>query len=151
MTDDDKIQVENKIKLLRNANGLTQKQMAEKINMCENAYARMERGENKDFSLHKLDKIAKAFDINILELLSLGEEKVIYCTVTEHSINTNHNNGSGVLIGTVNGEGEHGVIATTTLQMTVNHQAEIINQLKEENKMLKEMIRLLKETSQNKN
>ncbi len=56
-----------------------------------------------------------------------------------------------MLIGTVNGEGEHGVIATTTLQMTVNHQAEIINQLKEENKMLKEMIRLLKETSQNKN
>ncbi len=69
MTDDDKIQVENKIKLLRNANGLTQKQMAEKINMCENAYARMERGENKDFSLHKLVFIVQSPSIVLIQII----------------------------------------------------------------------------------
>ncbi len=129
------MQVHDKIKLLRNSHHLTQEDMAEKLEMSVNGYAKMERG-GTNIQIEKLEQIANIFGIDVLELMSLGENKVIYCTVTD-----NENNG-GVLIGVAEDES---LTTTTKLQMTVNHQAEIIARQEKELETLKEMIALLKE------
>ena len=45
-----------------------QEQMAEKLNMSLNGYAKIERGESKIY-LDKLDQIAQVFDIDVIELM----------------------------------------------------------------------------------
>ncbi len=131
------MQVHDKIKLLRNSHHLTQEDMAEKLEMSVNGYAKMERG-GTNIQIEKLEQIANIFGIDVLELMSLGEKNVIYCMVTDNSSNSGIN-----LIGAT--DEDSGIISMTKLQMTVNHQAEIIARQKEELETLKEMIELLKE------
>jgi transcriptional regulator with XRE-family HTH domain len=52
--------VNEKIKLVREAKGFTQEQVAEKLQMSKNGYGDIERGAT-DPKLSKLEKIAEAF------------------------------------------------------------------------------------------
>jgi transcriptional regulator with XRE-family HTH domain len=54
--------VNDKIRLIREAKGLTQEQVAEKLEMSPNAYGNIERGDN-DPKLSKLQKIAEIFEL----------------------------------------------------------------------------------------
>lgn len=65
--------VSEKIRLIREAKGLTQEQVAEKIGISPSVYGDIERGEN-DPKLSKLQKIAKAFEIELSELVDLTEK-----------------------------------------------------------------------------
>ena len=56
--------VNDKIRLIREAKGLTQEQIAEKLEMSPNAYGNIERGDN-DPKLSKLQKIAEIFEIHL--------------------------------------------------------------------------------------
>ncbi len=137
--------VNEKIKLLRHSHNLTQEEMAKAIGMTTNNYAKIERGSEGNIKMYHLQKIAEKFDTDILELLSLGEKKFVYCTFAEHTINNDTN--QGVLIGEISDDTKNTVIATSQLQQTVNHQKEIIEQLKEEIQTLKEMVELLKNSN----
>jgi transcriptional regulator with XRE-family HTH domain len=66
--------VNDKIRLIREAKGLTQEQVAEKMEMSPNAYGNIERGDN-DPKLSKLQKIAEIFEIELSELISLSEKE----------------------------------------------------------------------------
>ena len=66
--------VNDKIRLIREAKGLTQEQIAEKLEMSPNAYGNIERGDN-DPKLSKLQKIAEIFEIDLSELISLSEKE----------------------------------------------------------------------------
>lgn len=65
-----------KIRALREINQWSQEDMAEKMDISTNAYARMECGETK-LSLEKLDKIATIFNIDIIELLNISNKQRI--------------------------------------------------------------------------
>lgn len=53
---------------LREANTWLQEQMAEKLNISLNGYAKIERGESKIY-LEKLEQIAQVVDIDFVELM----------------------------------------------------------------------------------
>ena len=57
----------DKIRELRKAQNWSQEEMAEKMEMSKNGYARIERGEGK-LDWDKLQKIAAIFKIDIVQL-----------------------------------------------------------------------------------
>jgi transcriptional regulator with XRE-family HTH domain len=68
--------VNEKIRLIREAKGLTQEQVAEKLEVSPSTYGDIERGDN-DPKLSKLQKIAKIFEMELPELVDLSEKGTI--------------------------------------------------------------------------
>lgn len=69
----------------------SQEQMAEKLNLTANGYAKIERGETK-LHLDRLEKIAQVFNVDITELLP-DKELIIVCDneIGDTSIGDNSN------------------------------------------------------------
>jgi transcriptional regulator with XRE-family HTH domain len=64
-----------KIRFLRQAKGWTQEEVADKLNMSQNGYGCIERGET-DVNLSRLEQIADLFEIKLSELLGLDEKNI---------------------------------------------------------------------------
>lgn len=62
-----------KIRQLRESRQWTQEEMAERLSMSKNGYAKIERGDTRS-NLGRLEQIAEVFGIDIMELLSYGED-----------------------------------------------------------------------------
>ena len=69
--------VNEKIRKFREAKDWSQEQMAEKLNMSLNGYAKIERGESKIY-LDKLEQIAQVFDIDIIELMQSDGKNICF-------------------------------------------------------------------------
>lgn len=130
------MKVHDKVRLMRNMKDITQEDMAVKLHMSTNGYSKIERGET-NLQMDRLEQIADVFDIDVIELMSLGEKSAVFCTVGEN--NTNHG-----LMNVVGVEDQELVNQVSKLQMTVMHKEEIINHQKQEIESLKEIIELLK-------
>ena len=124
------MKIQEKIRFIREARDWSQEEMATKLNMSTNGYAKIERGETKA-SIPKLEQIAEIFKVELMELLSFGEKHV-------YLISDNSNNGCNVI-----GSPEL-AFEIQKLQLIVNHKDEIIDNQKQEIAYLKEMIELLK-------
>lgn len=123
------MKISEKIRSVRKSKNWTQEDMAEKLNMCVNAYAKIERGETNTLN-PKLEKIAQILGVELLELFSL--DKNVYLA--------NDNCWS------------HNTVSSTSeiafeiqkLQIQLSHKDEIIEQLRNEISLLKDMIELMK-------
>lgn len=111
-----------KIKLLRQNNGLTQAQMAERLDMSVNAYGAIERGETKIIS-ENLDLILREFEMELLDFLSIGENGVI-CIISKnkHNIGIKDIKNNGHIV--INTKNENAVVYT-------NDSGELTNQVEE--------------------
>ncbi|AWW34585.1 transcriptional regulator [Mannheimia varigena] len=69
--------INEKIRKLRESNSWSQEQMAEKLNMSLNGYAKIERGESKIY-LEKLEQIAQVFDIDVVELMQSDGKNICF-------------------------------------------------------------------------
>jgi transcriptional regulator with XRE-family HTH domain len=69
--------VNEKIRKIREAKDWSQEQMAEKLNMSLNGYAKIERGESKIY-LDKLEQIAQVFDIDVVELMHSDGKNICF-------------------------------------------------------------------------
>ena len=69
--------VNEKIRKIREAKDWSQEQMAEKMNMSLNGYAKIERGESKIY-LDKLEQIAQVFDIDVVELMQSDGKNICF-------------------------------------------------------------------------
>lgn len=69
--------VNEKIRKIREAKDWSQEQMAEKLNMSLNGYAKIERGESKIY-LDKLEQIAQVFDIDVVELMQSDGKNICF-------------------------------------------------------------------------
>jgi transcriptional regulator with XRE-family HTH domain len=69
------MQLGEKITLMRTLKGLTQEEMAARLNMSITGYAKIERGETK-LQNPRLEKIAEVFGIELSELLSFDTKNV---------------------------------------------------------------------------
>jgi len=58
---------------MRKMKGWSQSEIAEKIGMSANGYGNIERGGTR-VSLSRLEKIAEVFGIDLIELMSLGDQ-----------------------------------------------------------------------------
>jgi len=62
--------VRSKIKTMRETRGISQSQMAEKLQMDERNYKRIESGEKKTIDIDLLSRIAEVLEVDIPELLT---------------------------------------------------------------------------------
>ena len=73
----DTVSVNEKIRKVRESKAWSQEQMAEKLNMSLNGYAKIERGETKLY-LDKLEQIAQVFDIDVVELMQSDGKNICF-------------------------------------------------------------------------
>lgn len=128
--------VNKKIRTIRETRNWSQEDMAEKMNMSKNGYAKIERGETK-LNLHKLEQIANIFNIDVLELIKNDDKNVLFF-MNDH--NTNYY-----------GSNENLTSEIDRLKLTISHKDEllkqrdlVIEQKDSEILALKEIISLLK-------
>jgi helix-turn-helix domain-containing protein len=128
--------VNEKIRTIRETRNWSQEDMAEKMNMSKNGYAKIERGETK-LNLHKLEQIANIFNIDVLELIKNDDKNVLFF-MNDH--NTNYY-----------GSNENLTSEIDRLKLTISHKDEllkqrdlVIEQKDSEISALKEIISLLK-------
>ncbi|MFQ1014648.1 helix-turn-helix domain-containing protein [Avibacterium paragallinarum] len=114
---------------------MTQEEMANRLHMSTNNYAKLERGETK-LSLHRLEQIANIFNIDIIELMNSGEKNVTFL-MNDH--NTNYYGGS-----------EKQIQENEKLQLIIAHQKELLSQKDNEINALKSLIELLQKNNRDK-
>lgn len=71
------MEVHEKIQRIRVLNDLTQDEMAEKLSMSKNGYAKIEHGET-DVQLSRLEQIAKIFGLTVKDIFNLLDEKSVF-------------------------------------------------------------------------
>lgn len=64
-----------KLKFLRTFKGWSQEELADKLGLSVNGYAKIERGET-DMNLSRLEQIAEALGVELTQLLNLNEGNV---------------------------------------------------------------------------
>lgn len=121
-----------KIRTLREQHLLTQEDMAERMNMSINGYAKIERGETK-LHLDKLEKIAQIFDMDIVELLTSCEKNIFLISENSHLSSNYYANDSNAEI--------------EKLKLIIHHKDELLMQKQKEISKLEEIIELLKTRS----
>lgn len=122
----------DKIKSLREQRDWTQEEMAEKLGLTRNGYAKIERGESLP-SLERLDEIAKIFDVNVVELLNLNEKNVIFQTQNQE---VNYYQQS------IHNENLQNEI--DKLELVVSHLKELLQQKDNEIQALKDLVQMYK-------
>lgn len=66
-----------RVKELREARGLSQEAFAEKAGLGYKYYQHVESGRRRDIRLSTLEKLAKACDLELWQLLNLDEEPLV--------------------------------------------------------------------------
>ncbi|EGC18378.1 Predicted transcriptional regulator [Kingella denitrificans] len=127
-----------KIRLIREIKQWSQEQMAEKLEMSANGYAKIERGETK-LTLPRLQKIADIFEMNLNELAQENEQSFMvvigenstYCTNIHTSISS--------------GKINELIIEIEKLKLMLAHKDELLAQKERELIAKEEIIALLKQ------
>jgi len=73
-------QLASKIKLLREVHNYTQDYVAEFIDVAQNTYSLMEKGETK-LTVDRLEKLAKLYKMELVDMIRLNEQTYIH-TIT---------------------------------------------------------------------
>ena len=130
--------VNEKIRKIREAKDWSQEQMAEKLNMSLNGYAKIERGESKIY-LDKLEQIAQVFDIDIIELMQSDGKNI--CFQIESPLGSVYQGGGETQM----------LIEIERLKLELSHAREkegllnkLLEQKDDEIKMLKDVISNIK-------
>lgn len=120
-----------KIRLLRKEQKWTQEEMANKLNLSLNGYAKIERGETR-LNLPRLEQIAEVFEMDIMELI---QPEMAW------SYQVGHNNSEIYFYNTPN---HNNIAEIEKLRLIIQHKDELLNQQANELQSLKEIIMLLK-------
>ena len=129
------METHEKIRVLRELNQWTQEEMAEKLEMSAGGYAKIERGGSQ-LNLSRLEQIAKIFNINVLELVQNDKG----FTVQINDI-VNQDNGTNQ-ISVYSSPNE---VEIEKLKMIIQHKDELLQQKINENKLLRDMLELIKQ------
>jgi transcriptional regulator with XRE-family HTH domain len=122
--------VNEKIRLIRETKGLSQEQLAEKLDMSPSAYGDIERGSS-DIKLSRLEKIAESLEIKLSELFELNEKGSL------NVITFNNDNKSKVYIGSSASELEKQLAVNELKDKELAMKDREIAYLKELNELLK--------------
>jgi transcriptional regulator with XRE-family HTH domain len=71
------MKIGDNIKKLRELRNYTQEVMAEKLNISQNAYSKIERGET-DVSFSRLVQISQVLEVNLLDLIAFDGQKMLF-------------------------------------------------------------------------
>lgn len=78
------MKLNDKIRALREINNWSQEEMANQLAMSKSSYSKLERGESK-LHITRLEQIAKIFNIDVMELMNMGNAGVLSLFSGEHS------------------------------------------------------------------
>ena len=126
------IEAYEKIRFFREQNKWSQEEMAARLGISTNGYAKLERGESA-LSFARLKQIATVLEIELTELLNFGEKNVLYIT----GDNTLHNCNQFGNIHSGNNPDE------AKIQLQLEKLYLIVQQQSKEIEYLKEIIQLL--------
>ena len=126
--------INEKIRMLRELNHWSQEEMAERLGMSHNGYAKIERGETKLY-LEKLNQIAQIFNIDLSELVANHDKSIFFFLHGTCNQAVNYY-GSGNLDETAEIE---------KLKLIIGHKDELIAQKDKELAAQQEIIALLKQ------
>lgn len=126
------MKINEKIRIFREMNALTQEEMANQLQLSLNGYANIERGETK-LSVERLEQIANIFGVDVTDLMAYGEH---------HTILNNHSTHNWNIIGSAS----EALLETEIdkLRVTIDCKDEIIDHLKREIETLKLLIDTLR-------
>lgn len=113
------------IRELREQNDWTQEQMAEKLGITRNGYAKIERGESMP-NLERLNEIATLFGVEVTELL---DNKNIFCQISENHSNTINYNSDQSLVSEIE-----------KLKLSLSHKDELLAQKDKEIELLRKLL-----------
>ncbi len=129
------MEVNEKIRLVRESNQLSQEDMAEKLSMSLNGYAKIERGVTK-LNIQKLEKIAQIFNMDLVELLSINDKGVFYV----FGDNSSNHTDTGSNNTTYYGNTQELNSKIEQLELTIKHKEEMLEQKEREIKNLQTII-----------
>lgn len=72
------------IRIVRQAKGYTQENVAELLGMSSSCYAKIERGES-DITVSRIEEIAKVFEVAPAQLVTLSDKSFIFNIKSNHS------------------------------------------------------------------
>ena len=131
--------VYEKIRKIRELNRWSQEEMAKRLNMSPNGYAKIERGETK-LRLEKLTQIAQVFNMDVLELMANDKGMVFFmnesCDYNYMGATTYHHTHYAEVANSAEIE---------KLKLIIEHKDEIIEQKNSELAALKKIIALLEQ------
>ncbi|SUO93612.1 helix-turn-helix domain-containing protein [Suttonella ornithocola] len=125
------MEVTDKVKMMRELRNWSQEEMANRLGMSVNGYAKLERGETQ-MNFNRFGQIAKIFGITIEELMSINDRSVI-CLISENSTNSSNYYG---------GQQEF-MSEIERLKLCLAHQEELLSQQKREIETLRLLVEQL--------
>ncbi len=75
----------NKVRFLRNKNGITQEKLSEMTDLDISFISMIEHGK-KNITINTIEKIARAFNLNIIDLLSFDDKIISFSYPTRSEI-----------------------------------------------------------------
>jgi transcriptional regulator with XRE-family HTH domain len=146
-------------KVLRLNKNWSQEEVAAKLGMSVNGYAKIEQGKT-DAHFSKLEQIAKVLEMNILELLSVGEKNIIILigenTISDNAISDNICNNNNYIKNTdsIISNSKHSTVEIEKLKLMLKHKEQLLEQkdilLSEKDKLISQL-ELIVEMLRNKN
>ena len=106
------MQINEKVKKVRELSNLTQEEMASQLNMSTNGYAKIEQGKTR-LNIPMLERIAAILGINLTELLNINDKNLV-CLISENSQNSS------------NYYANETTIELEKLQLILNHKDELL-------------------------
>ena len=119
------MEVHDKIRVMREINQWSQEEMAEKLAMSANGYAKIERGQT-NINIEKLKQIAQNFNIDMVDLIA-NQDKTYFFSIGDNNVNS-HNY----------------LNSMDKFQLLLDAKDELLKQKDKEIEALKEIIALLK-------
>lgn len=117
------MQINEKVKKVRELSNLTQEEMASQLNMSTNGYTKIEQGKTR-LNIPMLERIAAILGINLTELLNINDKNLV-CLISENSQNSS------------NYYANETTIELEKLQLILNHKDELLLQKDREIEALK--------------
>lgn len=136
------MKTQDKIRAIRTQQKISQEQMAERLDLTPQAYSKIESGKTK-LSLDRIQQIAQILNIDVTELIH-NNDNGVFLLINENCTNENLNNGVIIYHGNQQSINEQELKHDNEkMQLIITHKDEIIEQLKQENALLKQMLNLL--------
>lgn len=134
---DNFMSIQDTIRLLRETNRWSQEEMAQRLNMSLNGYAKIERGETK-LHLDKLTQIAQLFNIDVVELMTAQHKGLVFF------MNERCDNRGANYYSTVQNQQDNQA-EIEKLELIIQHKDEIIEQKENELASLRKVVALLEQ------
>lgn len=137
------METSEKIRLLRQQKAWSQKEMAEKLKMSLNGYAKIERGESRP-AIERLQQIAETLGVPLYELLPQNDSNIVFMINDCDNYQSSFYNSTAQ---NLNHELEKLQAQLAQKDLIIRHQEQMLEQTEKENNLLHTLLATLQQQS----